>query len=124
MLLDASLPGPDISYRAYVEPWAGMPSYPPSGAGRKQGSKTTIYASWNGATQVVKWEVLGGPNAKHLAKVATKSKAGFETAITLKHGFRLYKVEALDSKGHVLGRSKQFGAVKGKAPSPPPVTGY
>jgi hypothetical protein len=119
-LLDAIFPeGPDISYRAYDESWAGMPSYPPSGAGRTQGSKTTIYASWNGATQVAKWEVLGGPSSKRLSKVATVNKGGFETAIAPAHGYQLYQLDALDSKGHVLGRSKTFKAVKGKITKPP-----
>jgi hypothetical protein len=124
VLLDASFPGPDITYRAYVLPWVGKPTTAPSGAGRTSGSKATIYASWNGATSVAKWRVLGGPSASRLKTVATKAKAGFETAISLTHGFRAYKVVALDSRGRVLGRSKTFGAKKGKAPSQPPVSGY
>jgi hypothetical protein len=122
VLLDATLPGPDITYRAYVESWVGTPSYPPSAAGREAGGQTTIYASWNGATQVVKWRVLGGPNSRQLKTVATATKGGFETAIKLAHNYRTYSVDALDSRGHVLGRSKTFGAVRGKAP--PPRTGY
>jgi hypothetical protein len=114
-LLDAIFPGPNLSYRSYLEPWTGKPSSAPSGAGRTQGSKTTIYASWNGATQVAKWEVLGGLSSKHLSKLATAGKGGFETAIPLTHTASLYEVAALDSKGHVLGRSKTFKSVKGKA---------
>jgi Arylsulfotransferase (ASST) len=117
-LLDAIFPGPDISYRAYLESWTGQPSSPPSGAGRTQGSKTTIYASWNGATQVAKWEVLGGSSSSHLSKLTTANKGGFETAIALTHTAGLYEVEALDSKGHVLGHSKTFKSVKGKTVAP------
>jgi hypothetical protein len=122
VLLDATFPGPDISYRAYVEPWVGKPSYSPSAAGRKQGAKTTIYASWNGATSVVSWAVLGGSDSRHLKRIATKAKAGFETAISLGKGYRQYRVSALDAKGHVIGRSRLFSAVNGAAP--PPATGY
>ena len=32
--------------------WVGTPSFPPSGAVRKSKGKTTVYASWNGATLV------------------------------------------------------------------------
>jgi hypothetical protein len=107
-----------------VEPWVGKPSYSPSGAGRKQGAKTTIYASWNGATSVVSWAILGGANSRHLSRIATQAKAGFETAIPLRKGYREYRVTALDRKGQVIGRSKLFSAVKGAAPTPPPATGY
>jgi hypothetical protein len=124
VLLDASFPGPDISYRAYVEPWVGLPTYGPSGAGRRLGSKTKIYASWNGATQVASWEVLAGPSASHLSKLAVRHKAGFETAIALNHTYREFKIYALDSRGRVLGRTGAFHAVKGRLKSPPPVTGY
>ena len=58
-----------------------------------------MYASWDGSTQVAKWRVLGGKDAKHLASVATKNKSGFETAISLGTlSFKAYKVQALDSK--------------------------
>jgi hypothetical protein len=68
-----------------------------------------VYASWDGSTQVAKWRVLGGKDAKHLASVATKNKSGFETAISLGTlSFKAYKVQALDSKGHVLRTSGVF----------------
>ena len=34
LIFDASCPRPDITYRAYVQQWVGMPLYPPSGAER------------------------------------------------------------------------------------------
>ncbi len=52
MLLDARLPGSDITYRAQLEPWVGQPLTPPAAAARQKAGKTTVYASWNGATQV------------------------------------------------------------------------
>ena len=58
MLLDARLPGSDITYRAQVEPWVGLPLTPPAAAARKNAGKTTVYASWNGATEVASWRVL------------------------------------------------------------------
>jgi len=122
VLFDATMPGPDISYRAYVESWVGTPSYPPSGAGRETSGHATIYASWNGATKVAKWRVLGGSSSHSLKSVATVNKSGFETAIKLAGNYRTYSVDALDSHGHVLGRSKTFGAVTGK--TSPPQTGY
>ena len=67
----------------------------------------TVYASWNGATQVSSWRVMGGSAASALhVLVAAASRTGFETAIGLA-GKRpkWVKVEALDSGGRVLGTS-------------------
>ena len=36
LLLDGVFPGPDLSYRAQVEPWVGLPLYPPAGAARSK----------------------------------------------------------------------------------------
>ena len=35
MLLDAALPAPDVTYRVTLEPWVGLPLYPPSAAARR-----------------------------------------------------------------------------------------
>src|SRR5205085_12180688 len=58
MVLDATFPAPDQSYRTYVERWKGFPSYRPDGGVKKHGSQATVYASWNGSTEVKKWGVL------------------------------------------------------------------
>ncbi len=108
MLFDGVLPRPDISYRATVEPWSGMPLDRPSGAARQKDGKTTVYASWNGATQVARWQVLAGHDAKHLTRVAARARSGFETAIRLLRAYKLYKVRALDARGHVLKTSAGF----------------
>jgi hypothetical protein len=109
-LLDAVLPSPDLTYRALVQNWVGTPSYPPRGAVRSVKGKTTVYASWDGATEVTAWRVLAGPGKKHLASVAVAGKSGFETAIRLAHGYKAYAVQALDSRGRVLRTSTAFGA--------------
>ena len=108
MLLDAMLPRPDISYRATVEPWVGLPLYPPSGAARQKDGKTTVYASWNGATQVVSWRVLAGPSSSQLAVVATTVKSGFETSIPVPQRYTTFKVEALSANGRGIGTSRPF----------------
>jgi hypothetical protein len=103
MLMDAVFPGHDLSYRAMLYQWVGLPSYPPSGAARRSGGKTTVYASWNGATQVASWRVLGGRTP-----VASATKSGFETAIQVPGGSRTFRVQALDAHGKVLGTSRSF----------------
>jgi EmrB/QacA subfamily drug resistance transporter len=108
LLLDGVLPGSDLSYRAMLEPWVGMPLTRPSAAARRRRDKTTLYASWNGATQAVAWRVLAGSSASHLAAVANAPKSGFETAIVLSGSYDVFKVQALGSNGQVLGTSKPF----------------
>jgi hypothetical protein len=110
MLLDARLPGHDLSYRATVEPWVGTPLSPPAGAARKTGGRTVVYASWNGATQVRSWRVLGGTNSGAQARVASAAKSGFETAIPVTQGYKTFRVQALDAHGRVLGTSRAFTA--------------
>jgi hypothetical protein len=111
LLLDASWPGKDQSYRAEFSPsWIGTPFYPPSAAVRRSAGKTSVYASWNGATQVARWEVLGGSSASSLRRVGLAPRNGFETAISLgTKSFKVLEVRALDSRGKVLGTSKQVG---------------
>jgi Arylsulfotransferase (ASST) len=108
MILDGYLPYPDISYRVTVEPWVGLPLYPPSGAARHIGGKTIVYASWNGATNVLSWRVQGGPNASSLRPVANASKNGFETQIVVPSSDTTFRVQAIGARGRVIGTSKTF----------------
>jgi hypothetical protein len=69
---------------------------------------TTVYASWNGATEVASWRVLAGSSPTTLAPaVSSVAKTGFETAIPLAAvaAGTYVAVEALDSAGAVIGVS-------------------
>ncbi len=125
LLLDAIWPGKDLSYRAgFSSDWVGTPYFPPSGAARRaKGGKVTVYASWDGSTLVTAWKVLAGSNANHLPVVATHAKSGFETAINIPKAAKVYKVQAFDTKGHLLRTSKAFSVAKPKS-APPPPQGY
>jgi len=108
LLLDATLPRPDLSYRARLEPWVGLPLSPPLGAARQIDGKTIVYASWNGATQVAAWRVLAGTSPSGLAAVATQPRSGFETAIPVTRSYHVFKVSALDASGRVIGATQPF----------------
>jgi Arylsulfotransferase (ASST) len=108
LLLDAVWPVPDLNYRTYVQKWVGTPYFPPSGAVRNNHGKATVYASWDGDTQVVSWRVLAGSSANSLKAGPIVAKTGFETAIPLTSTFTVYKVQALDSHKHVLGTTSAF----------------
>jgi hypothetical protein len=52
--------------------------------------------------------------------VAGRTKTSFETTIPLTRKYNVFKVQALDVKGRVLGTSKLFSVPKPNAkPSPP-----
>jgi Arylsulfotransferase (ASST) len=104
VVFDGHFIGGNASYRAYRFRWTGTPQTPPAVATSNRGSKTTVYVSWNGATNVARWRVLGGRSAAALRDVATAPKRGFETSITT--GSQQYvAVQALDSGGHTLATS-------------------
>ena len=95
------------SYRAVRSPWVGQPRAHPSVAVTAMpGGRVRVYASWNGATRVVAWRVLGG-SAPHRLKPlrAAASRTGFETSITVPAGPRYFAVQALAGKGRVLADS-------------------
>jgi EmrB/QacA subfamily drug resistance transporter len=112
MVMDAMFPGPDLTYRAIkISPtaWIGQPLTKPQAVARKSGGHATVYASWNGATQVTSWRVLAGSGPGQLSPVKSESRSGFETAIRLSQSYPAYQVQALDSSGNVIGTSKVFG---------------
>jgi hypothetical protein len=105
-IFDASFPLGMASFRAYRFPWIGQPIRPPALAVVRSRRGITAYASWNGATQVAGWRVLGGPRVDHLAVIGHRRRTGFETAVRLRHASRYAQVEALNPQGRVLGRSR------------------
>jgi len=108
LLLEGSFPGSDLSYRSTLQQWVGLPLTAPAGAARQTGGKTTVYASWNGATRVVAWRVLAGSSAGRLSAASTTARSGFETAIPLPQSYRSFEVQALGAGGRVIGASRPF----------------
>jgi hypothetical protein len=89
------------SYRAYRFAWIGRPRYRPSVA--LDGS--VLYVSWNGATEVVRWQLLGGRRRNELTPVVTVRKRSFETEIPLPSDVDYVAVRALDRKSRSMARS-------------------
>jgi hypothetical protein len=102
----ARFPSGTTSYRAYRFPWSGQPLTRPSVALLPgKGSALTVYASWNGATDVARWRVLTGAGPSTLRPGPSAAKKHFETAISLHTGAAYIAVQALGSKGQVLTTS-------------------
>jgi hypothetical protein len=99
-------PKSDDTYRAYRFPWHGRPEHAPDVAARAHAGKTGVYASWNGATEVARWQVLAGGSKTSLSPVATVARDGFETQATINGEPAFVQVRALDSSGNPLGTSR------------------
>jgi hypothetical protein len=106
LLFDAHLPGANESYRGFRFDWSATPSNPPSIAVARAGkSALTVFASWNGATNVGSWKVLAGATPQQLKQAAAAPLSGFETAIHATTAGQYVAVQALDGTGRVLGTS-------------------
>ncbi len=107
LLFDANFITKQQSYRAYRFPWTGQPQDEPAVVvERGSEDKVTLYASWNGATEVATWEVLAGPSPGELESLASVPRDGFETAMVVRTSDPYVAVRAKHSSGRVLGASK------------------
>ncbi|KAI0474971.1 ASST-domain-containing protein [Xylariaceae sp. FL0804] len=74
-----------VAYRAWKGDWVGRPRWPPSIASHRLGGVTTVYVSWNGATEVAGWllsdHAYGLDGAEAVAW--TSPRLGFETPFPL-----------------------------------------
>jgi Arylsulfotransferase (ASST) len=106
LILDGQFPVGDQSYRAFAADWTGHPTGQPAIVAEvNPAGGSTVYASWNGATELDSWTVLAGSSAGGLGKVGSQPRAGFETAITVNTSGPYFAVMANDADGNVLGRS-------------------
>ncbi|KAJ7167023.1 ASST-domain-containing protein [Mycena filopes] len=96
------------NYRVFqtsTHEFVGRPSQPPSVA--VEGG--AVYVSWNGATQVARYELFtGNQTATVHTKVRAVAKTGFETNMGAAGSGAYVAVEALAANGTVLGRSAVY----------------
>jgi hypothetical protein len=106
LVFNGRFPRGITSYRAYRFPWVGQPQDDPAIAVEAGlDNEVTVYASWNGATEVTTWRVFAGSNPDNLQEVDTTPRSGFETTITVQTSELYVAVQAEDSAGKVLGTS-------------------
>jgi len=106
LLFEARFPDSVESYRAFRSPWKGTPHGRPDVAGEAgPNDRVTLYASWNGATEVAGWEVLAGPAPDELRSLGSARRKGFETAIAFTTDEPYVAVGAKDPSGRTLGIS-------------------
>jgi arylsulfotransferase ASST len=111
LVFDASLPTDDGSYREFNFPWSATPTTRPVAAVRRDSpGRVSVFASWNGATTVARWEVLAGPSAASLSVAASAPDRGFETQINVSSSASTFAVRAVGSNGRLLATSTPVAA--------------
>lgn len=100
------------SYRAFKGPWTGAPANPPAHAASVAGGRLTVYAAWNGATEVRAWRVLGGADANSMTPLGEGPWADFETKFMFDAAPALVQVQALNEAGEVIGSSPMVAPKK------------
>lgn len=108
LLADAEMLSGYKSYRSFRARWKGIPQQAPAAMASRDlvTGTTTLYASWNGATDVAaSWHVHAGPSASSLKPIGVARRRGFETAIPLGRTGGYFSVTALDEDGSRLGVS-------------------
>jgi hypothetical protein len=101
--LDARFADGSVTYRAFRFELDAQPKGRPATEIAPAADGTlTMYVSWNGATQVAKWQLLAGAGPGSLKPVQTVARTGFETAIPLPAPAGTFSVVALDASGKQL----------------------
>ncbi|KAF7559154.1 hypothetical protein G7046_g5008 [Stylonectria norvegica] len=129
-----------FAYRVNKHDWKGRPTWPPNvaiEAPRRTTEDTTVYLSWNGATDISQWAVVGVPALFHVfcankmqqfaSDDATKinnreyiinisNRTGFETEIHLGSNFtrRYMGTAAISANGDILGSTSIYDMANGK----------
>ena len=93
------------SYRALKSDWHATPRTNPALFARVGAGRVAAYASWNGATEVRSWRLLGGADPSSLAPIGEAPWADFETKLTFAGSPAYLQVAALDANGNVIGQS-------------------
>jgi hypothetical protein len=108
---DAHFTAPTDNYRAYRFPWnAQPPTLPAAALTRGSNGISTLYASWNGATNVASWRILAGPTPRTLTPLAVVGKRNFETAMPMHSEQPYFAVQPLAASGQTLSVSPTVGS--------------
>ncbi|HET9023789.1 MAG TPA: arylsulfotransferase family protein [Burkholderiaceae bacterium] len=93
------------SYRAFKGEWHATPDSDPAIFARVRAGRVAAYVSWNGATEVASWRLMGGPDPDHLSPIGTAPRTDFETKLGFDGTPAYVQAQALDASGKVIGLS-------------------
>jgi hypothetical protein len=103
LVLDGRLARGNDSYRASRFAWSGHPDSRPKAFATRRDNRVIVRVSWNGATDVARWELLAGPNADALEPVAATAHASFETHARRQHAAALRRRPRARRERHRAG---------------------
>jgi hypothetical protein len=106
VLLDGHFKQGADSYRVYRYEWTGHPGDDPAVAVTGKSGTISVRASWNGATDIDRWQVLAGSDANRLRVIATAPKTAFETTLAVHTSEPYVRARALNARGAILGTSR------------------
>jgi hypothetical protein len=111
LLFDLIVPPRADSYQAFRFPWHGEPLDRPALAARRRGSgsreRVTVWASWNGATELRGWQLLAGDDPDALLPLGNPvPRRDFETTLHARTDAKYVAVSALDAHGRQIGASR------------------
>lgn len=116
LLYLASFPGSDESYRAFKGSWRGEPKAPPAVVQLPTKAGVAVGVSWNGATGVVAWQLLGGESpTKLLPLTGAVRRSGFETVLRSPRSVAYVAVRALGKGNRQLAVSPPLAVSKAAA---------
>lgn len=100
------------SYRVYKFDWHGWPlTKPDTAVDLDELQEAKLFVSWNGATEVVKWDLQGATGAnmpdQDWVQLDTVEKKTFESALPLRSTYpRFLRVVGRDANDKILGTSE------------------
>jgi hypothetical protein len=101
------------SYQTSKFNFTGSPTEPPAlrtfayGSGTSEADMVSVcYVSWNGATEVAKWNFYGShKRSGKFSMMGSTAKTGFETSYMSARYIKYTYAEAISSDGRILGKS-------------------
>ncbi|MEP7357535.1 MAG: aryl-sulfate sulfotransferase [Anaerolineales bacterium] len=93
------------SYRAFRSPWSAVPAWAPALVVITDTVTPTLHYSWNGATDVAAYRILGGRGAGTFVLVGTHPRTGFEDQTELTGPYAAYcafRIQPVNAAGQAL----------------------
>jgi hypothetical protein len=106
LVLDGRMNKHAPSYRGFSQVWSGHPTTRPSVVAKPSSTGATVYASWNGSTEIASWVIWAGETSTSLARVTSAPRTGFETTIAVQNAGPYFMAVARDAKQNILRKSE------------------
>jgi hypothetical protein len=103
-VLDGHMNSDTASYRVYRFQWNATPWNAPAAVASTSHGQSTVFMSWNGATNVAGWRVYAGSTPTALHYVKSVSKQNFESKATIPAAGYI-QVQAMDAHHDVIRSS-------------------